>query len=53
MIVRKKIWHIRNAVVFYYEEKISDMREQLLTRGAVYILRIGRPKIDPSYFFLL
>ena len=34
------MWHIKNAVVFYYEAKIIiEMRENLLTRGGVYILR--------------
>ena len=34
------MWHIKNAVVFYYEANIIiEMREKLLTRGGVYILR--------------
>ena len=34
------MWHIKNAVVFYCEAKIIiGMREKLLTRGDVYILR--------------
>ena len=34
------MWHIKNAVVFYYEAKIIiEMQEKLLTRGGVYILR--------------
>ena len=34
------MWHIENADVFYYEAKIIiEMREKLLTRGGVYILR--------------
>ena len=34
------MWHIKIAVVFYYEAKIIiDMRKKLLTRGGVYILR--------------
>ena len=40
ILVRKKKLHIKNAVVFYYEAKIIiEMREKLLTRGGVYILR--------------
>ena len=32
--------NIKNAVVFYYDAKIMiEMREKLLTRGSVYILR--------------
>ena len=34
------MWYIKNAVVFHYEaKKIIEMREKLLTRGGVYILR--------------
>ena len=34
------MWLIKNAVVFYFEaEIIIEMREKLLTRGGVYILR--------------
>ena len=33
------MWHIKNAVVFYYEAKIIiEMWQKLLTRGNVYIL---------------
>ena len=33
------MWHIKIAVVFYYEvEIVIEMQEQLLTRGGVYIL---------------
>ena len=34
------MWHVKNAVVFYYEAKIIiETREKLLTRrGGVYIL---------------
>ena len=36
----KKCMTHKNAVVFYYEAiKITEIREQLLTRGGVYILR--------------
>ena len=47
------MWHIKNAVVFYYEAKIIiEMREKLLTRGGVYILRdLNRPKSDHRLFF--
>jgi len=34
------MWHIKNAVVIYYEsEIIIEMRGKLLARGGVYILR--------------
>ena len=34
------MWHIKNAVVFYYDAKIIiEMREKLLTRSGVNILR--------------
>ena len=33
------MWHIKNAVVFYNEANIIEMREKLQTRGGVYILR--------------
>ena len=59
IIVRKKMWHIKNAVVFYYEAKIIiEMREKLLTRGGVYILRNFQKghkwakKWPPIIFFL-
>ena len=48
------MWHIKNAVVFYYEAKIIiEMRKILLTRGGVYILRDFQKgqKVTPDYFF--
>ena len=34
------MWHIGKTVVFYYEAKrITEMLEELLTRGGVNILR--------------
>ena len=56
---RKKMWHIKNAVVFYYEAKIIiEMRKKLLTRGGVYFLRDFQKghkwtkKLPPTIFFL-
>ena len=53
------MWHIKNAVDFYYETKIIiDMREKLLTRGGVYFLRDFQKghkypkKWPPTIFFL-
>ena len=50
--------HIKNAVVFYYQAKIIiEMREKLLTRGGVYILRDFQKghqwtkNWPPDYFF--
>ena len=57
LVRRKLMWHIKNAVVFYYEAKIiMEMREKLPTRGGVYILRtfqraINRPKTYPQLFY--